>query len=51
MSVVILRGHLRGKVDQTGLVERASRGDHDAFGMLIGVHLFATGHGSPADPP
>jgi RNA polymerase sigma-70 factor (ECF subfamily) len=26
-------------VDQTGLVERASRGDHEAFGALVGVHL------------
>jgi RNA polymerase sigma-70 factor, ECF subfamily len=26
-------------VDQTGLVERASRGDHEAFGMLVGAHL------------
>jgi RNA polymerase sigma-70 factor, ECF subfamily len=26
-------------VDQTGLVERASQGDHDAFGVLIGAHL------------
>jgi RNA polymerase sigma-70 factor (ECF subfamily) len=28
-----------GTVDQTGLVERASRGDHEAFGMLIGARL------------
>src|SRR5262245_35844146 len=28
-----------GTVDQTGLVERASRGDHEAFGMLVGGHL------------
>jgi RNA polymerase sigma-70 factor (ECF subfamily) len=26
-------------VDQTGLVERASRGDREAFGMLVGGHL------------
>jgi RNA polymerase sigma-70 factor (ECF subfamily) len=26
-------------VDQTGLVERASQGDHEAFGELIGAHL------------
>ena len=26
-------------MDQTGLVERASQGDHEAFGMLIGEHL------------
>jgi len=26
-------------VDQTGLVERASRGDHEAFGVLVGGHL------------
>jgi RNA polymerase sigma-70 factor (ECF subfamily) len=26
-------------VDQTGLVERASHGDHEAFGVLIGAHL------------
>lgn len=26
-------------MDQRGLVERASRGDHDAFGALIGAHL------------
>ena len=29
----------RGTVDQTGLVERASQGDHEAFGVLIGAHL------------
>ena len=29
----------RGTVDQTGLVERASQGDHEAFGMLVGAHL------------
>ena len=28
-----------GSVDQTGLVERASQGDHEAFGVLIGAHL------------
>jgi RNA polymerase sigma factor (sigma-70 family) len=28
-----------GTVDQTGLVERASRGDHEAFGVLIGERL------------
>ena len=28
-----------GSVDQTGLVERASRGDHEAFGVLVGGHL------------
>jgi RNA polymerase sigma-70 factor (ECF subfamily) len=28
-----------GTVDQTGLVERASRGDHEAFGVLVGGHL------------
>jgi RNA polymerase sigma-70 factor (ECF subfamily) len=26
-------------VDQRGLVERASQGDHEAFGVLVGVHL------------
>ena len=26
-------------MDQTGLVERARRGDHDAFGVLVGAHL------------
>ena len=26
-------------MDQTGLVERASQGDHEAFGALIGAHL------------
>jgi RNA polymerase sigma-70 factor (ECF subfamily) len=26
-------------VDQTGLVERASQGDHEAFGVLVGGHL------------
>jgi RNA polymerase sigma-70 factor, ECF subfamily len=26
-------------VDQTGLVERASQGDHEAFGVLIGARL------------
>ena len=26
-------------MDQTGLVERASQGDHEAFGVLIGAHL------------
>jgi RNA polymerase sigma-70 factor, ECF subfamily len=26
-------------VDQTGLVERASLGDHEAFGVLVGGHL------------
>jgi RNA polymerase sigma-70 factor (ECF subfamily) len=26
-------------VDQTGLVERASQGDHEAFGALVGAHL------------
>jgi RNA polymerase sigma-70 factor, ECF subfamily len=29
----------RGTVDQTGLIERASRGDHEAFGVLVGGHL------------
>ena len=29
----------RGTVDQTGLIERASQGDHEAFGVLIGAHL------------
>jgi RNA polymerase sigma-70 factor (ECF subfamily) len=28
-----------GTVDQTGLVDRASRGDHEAFGMLVGARL------------
>jgi RNA polymerase sigma-70 factor (ECF subfamily) len=28
-----------GTVDQTGLVERARQGDHEAFGALIGVRL------------
>ena len=26
-------------MDQTGLVERASQGDHEAFGVLVGAHL------------
>ena len=26
-------------MDQAGLIERASRGDHEAFGALIGAHL------------
>jgi RNA polymerase sigma-70 factor (ECF subfamily) len=26
-------------VDQAGLVERASQGDHEAFGLLVGAHL------------
>ena len=26
-------------MDQTDLVERASRGDHEAFGLLVGAHL------------
>jgi RNA polymerase sigma-70 factor (ECF subfamily) len=26
-------------VDQQALVERASRGDHEAFGLLVGAHL------------
>jgi RNA polymerase sigma-70 factor (ECF subfamily) len=26
-------------VDQTGLVERAGQGDHEAFGVLLGAHL------------
>ena len=26
-------------MDQRGLIERASRGDHEAFGMLVGEHL------------
>ena len=26
-------------MDQTGLVERASQGDHEAFGVLIGARL------------
>jgi len=26
-------------VDQRGLVERASQGDHEAFGVLVGAHL------------
>ena len=29
----------RGTVDQTGLIERASQGDHEAFGVLVGEHL------------
>jgi RNA polymerase sigma-70 factor, ECF subfamily len=33
------RANLRGTVDQAGLVERASQGDHEAFGVLIGAHL------------
>lgn len=39
VSAVVLRGDLRGSVDQTGLVERASRGDHEAFGVLVAGHL------------
>jgi RNA polymerase sigma-70 factor (ECF subfamily) len=39
ISAVFFRGDLRGSVDQTGLVERASRGDHEAFGVLVGAHL------------
>jgi len=26
-------------MDQTGLIERARRGDHEAFGVLVGTHL------------
>ena len=26
-------------MDQAGLVERASQGDHEAFGLLVGAHL------------
>ena len=26
-------------MDHAGLIERASRGDHDAFGVLVGAHL------------
>ena len=26
-------------MDQTGLIERASQGDHEAFGVLVGEHL------------
>ena len=33
------RANTEGTVDQTGLVERASQGDHEAFGVLIGAHL------------
>jgi RNA polymerase sigma-70 factor (ECF subfamily) len=33
------RARERDTVDQTGLVERASRGDHEAFGMLISERL------------
>jgi len=30
---------LRGSVDQTGLIERARHGDHEAFGVLVGGRL------------
>jgi RNA polymerase sigma-70 factor (ECF subfamily) len=29
----------RGTVDQAGLIEQASQGDHEAFGVLVGGHL------------
>ena len=43
-SILVKRGTCRastqrGSVDQTGLIERASRGDHEAFGVLVGGHL------------
>jgi hypothetical protein len=38
VSAVIRRGDPRGSVDQTGLVERASQGDHEAFGVFAGAH-------------
>ena len=42
-SILVKRGdsraNQRGTVDQTGLVERASQGDHEAFGVLVGAHL------------
>ena len=42
-SILVKRGDSRAKqrdtVDQTGLVERASQGDHEAFGVLVGAHL------------
>jgi RNA polymerase sigma-70 factor (ECF subfamily) len=36
---VIRRGHARSIVDQRSLIERASHGDHEAFGMLVGDQL------------
>lgn len=39
MSAVTFRGDMRARVDQTSLVERASQGDHEAFGVLLGAHL------------
>ena len=37
--MVTFRGDPRGSVDQTSLVERASQGDHEAFGVLVGAHI------------
>ena len=38
-----IRGHPpaapEGSMDEAGLIERASQGDHEAFGVLIGGHL------------
>jgi RNA polymerase sigma-70 factor (ECF subfamily) len=36
---VIRRGDARDIVDQRSLLERASHGDHEAFGMLVGDQL------------
>ena len=38
-------------VDQRGLVERARRGDHDAFAALVDAAPRAAGRGRPPDPP
>jgi DNA-directed RNA polymerase specialized sigma24 family protein len=42
-SILVKHGECRaterGTVDQTGLIERASQGDHEAFGVLVGEHL------------
>ena len=42
-SILVKHGRCRaierGTVDQTGLIERASQGDHEAFGVLVGEHL------------
>lgn len=39
VSAVIRRGDARDIVDQQSLLERASHGDHEAFGMLVGEQL------------